>query len=74
MPTTTAKKQTKNTVTIPRAEYERFLVWQKEVKTCKIVKPTKAELRAIERGRKQFKEGKFIEWHELKRELARRNR
>lgn len=72
MPTTAIKKQTKNVVTIPRAEYKRFLMWQKEVKTYKTVKPTKMELRAIVRGRKNLREGKCVTLEQLKHELASR--
>jgi hypothetical protein len=58
-------------VIIPRREYEEFLVLKK---TIEIVKPTKSELQAIERGRKEIKKNKYIFWHELKQELVSNNR
>lgn len=60
-----------NLVLIPQEEYEEFLEFKKVIK---IVKPTRSELQAIKRGRKEIKEGKYILWHELKKELAHNNR
>lgn len=56
----------KELVVLPRREYEQLLEIKK---TLDITKPTKLELRAITRGRKEMREGKYISWHELKREL-----
>lgn len=53
-------------IIIPRKEYEEFLVFKK---TIPVFKPTRSELLALKRGRKAFKEGKYIEWHKLKYEL-----
>jgi len=64
-------KKEKELVLIPRKAYEEFLALKKMIK---IVKPTKIELRAIERGKKEIKKGKYILWHEFKQELARHNR
>ncbi len=61
----------KELVLIPRKAYEEFLALKKMIK---VVKPTKVELRAIERSRKEISKGKYIPWHELKQELARNNR
>jgi len=57
-------------VIIPHEEYEEFLQIRKSISK---VKPTKEELRAISRGRKEFKEGKYVEWSQFRRELAHRN-
>ncbi len=35
------------------------------------VSPTKAEIKAIEEGRKEFARGKFVEWRELKKSSKR---
>ena len=59
-------------VTIPRKIYEELIEFKKKMAPSYI--PTKAELRAIERGRKNFKEGKFIEWTKLRDELDNRHR
>lgn len=56
-------------VVLPRKEYEEFFAWKK----MRTVKPTAGELRTVARGRRQIREGKYVEWTELKRELARRS-
>ncbi|MBI1957032.1 MAG: hypothetical protein HYS44_01045 [Candidatus Niyogibacteria bacterium] len=58
--------QKSDTITIPRKEYERLLKRQKIVP---VVKLTPSERRALERGRRDFKAGKFITLEELEREL-----
>ena len=58
-------------VVIPRSEYEEFLSFRR---AFRITQPTKAEKRAIDRGRKEFRQGKFIALEKLKNELARRSR
>ncbi len=68
MPIKTASKN-KDFVSIPRDLYEEFLIWEK-TKNVKIVKPTKSELRAIARGRKNFAQGKYTSWEKVKHELA----
>ena len=67
--TTTPRKikKTPQFVTIPRKEYEELLIFKKLVP---VFKPTKGELRAIERGRKEFEDGNYVSWEELKHELA----
>ena len=57
----------KELVIIPRDEYEEFLIFKKLIPTYK---PSRSELRVIEQGRKNVKDGKFVEWHQLKNELA----
>ncbi len=59
----------KELVVVSKKEYKEFLDWQKKVKPAKTYKPTKAEQKALVKARKDFKEGKFIEWTKLKGEL-----
>lgn len=56
-------------VVIPRKDYEEFLQLRRAIP---MVRASRAELRAIERSEKEISEGKYISWHELKRELAHR--
>lgn len=63
--------QKEDLVIIPRSEYEEFLALKRVIPT---VKPTKAELRIIRRGEREFREGKYAEWNEVKRNLARRRK
>ena len=51
---------------IPRSEYEKFLRWQKSIKTFK---PTPSEKRALRQARKDFARGNYISLKELKNEL-----
>ena len=70
MPVTIVSKKNKKTdrfVTIPRKEYEELLSLKKIIP---FFKPTKAELHAIEQGRKEIKEGKYTSWKDVKHELA----
>ena len=72
MSTTTVSRTGKNTkqfVTIPRAEYEELLVFKKIIP---VFKPTKSELRAIAFGRAEFKKGNYSSWENVKHELANR--
>ena len=57
-------------IAVPKRTYEEFLVWQKKIKSAKTFKPTKSELRALARARKEFENGNFVPWQELKHELA----
>lgn len=56
-------------VAIPKNAYKEFLDWLKYSTPVRTYNPTKAELKALERGRKNFKAGNFIEWHKLRDEL-----
>ncbi len=69
MTTITIPKELKgdDLIAIPRKEYEELVEFKK--KMALTVKPTKAELRALEQGRKNFKNGNFIEWRRLRDEL-----
>lgn len=60
-------------VLVPRQEYEIFSEWKKALR-IRIVEPSKGELAAIRRGRREIKEGKYVEWKKLKQELALRTR
>ena len=66
-------KQAQNSglVIIPRKEYEDLLDLKKAVSTFK---PTKAELRIIARGEREFIQGKFKPWNEVKNDLERYHR
>jgi len=61
----------KDLIAVPRNTYEEFLVWLKQVKSAKTFKPTKAELKALARGRKNFAKGNYITLEELENELDR---
>ena len=58
-------------VIIPRKEYDELLGLKKNIPTFK---PTKAELKAIARGEREFVQGKFKPWDEFKNELERHHR
>lgn len=59
-------------IAVPRKIYEELIEFKKAM--APTYKPTKAELQALERSRKNFKEGKFIEWTKLRNELDRNHR
>ena len=54
-------------VVIPRKEYEEFLELKKIIP---LVRPTKAEVAALERGRRQVRQGHYVTWRDFKNELA----
>jgi len=58
-------------VIIPRREYDELLSLKKAVP---MFKPTKAELKVVARGEREFAMGKFKSWSEFKNELANFNR
>ncbi|MBI4029961.1 hypothetical protein HY373_02155 [Candidatus Berkelbacteria bacterium] len=73
MPTITLPKElseNKDFIVVPRSFYEEFLVWQKKVKSARTFKPTKAELKELNRARKDFAAGKYITLEQLKDELG----
>ncbi|MBI2121802.1 MAG: hypothetical protein HYT98_01635 [Candidatus Sungbacteria bacterium] len=73
MPTITIPKEftkSKNLIAVTPNMYEEFLQWQKWVKSSRTFKPTAGELRELARARRDFSEGKFIKWEDLKHELA----
>ncbi|MDP3792144.1 MAG: hypothetical protein Q8Q89_00205 [bacterium] len=57
----------KELVLIPKKEHEELLGLKKVIK---VVKPTAAEKRAIERGRKEMVKGDFVTLEGLKKELG----
>lgn len=60
--------QEKELVLIPKKEYEELLEWKK--KSFQVVKPTKSDLRAIERGRREVVRGDYVTLGEFKKELG----
>lgn len=56
----------KELIAIPRKEYEEFVSLRRVIP---VFKPTHTELRILERGRKDFRQGKYIEWSKFKHEL-----
>ncbi|OGZ31796.1 MAG: hypothetical protein A3H02_01945 [Candidatus Niyogibacteria bacterium RIFCSPLOWO2_12_FULL_41_13] len=60
----------KELVAVPRGTYEEFLSWQKKIKSAKTFKPTVAEKRALKRARKNYAQGRYISFEELKHELG----
>jgi len=55
-------------VVIPKREYRELLIWKNRM--FKEVKPTKDELKAIERGRKEISKGNFVTLSQFKKELG----
>ncbi|MEK7618251.1 MAG: hypothetical protein AAB410_03830 [Patescibacteria group bacterium] len=58
-------------VIIPRREYDELLGLKKSMPTFK---PTEKELKIITRGEREFIQGKFKPWSEVKHELERHYR
>jgi len=56
-------------VVIPLREYEKFLTWQRTIKSIRIFKPSLSGKKAIELGRKAIKKGDYVTLEELKKEL-----
>ena len=59
-------------VAIPRGEYERFVAWQRKVKSAKTFLPTQAETKALAKARKRRARGEYVTFDELRRTLAAR--
>lgn len=57
-------------VVVPRKEYEELLELKKIIP---VVKPSREEMRIIQRGEREIREGKYVEWATLKRKLAYRH-
>lgn len=53
-------------IVIPRKEYEELL---DSKRAYPVFEPTKSDLKALAQARKEFKEGKLIEWEVVKNEL-----
>lgn len=59
----------KNLIAVPRNEYERFLVWEKKIKSLDVFKPTSSEKKALLRGRKNLAKRHSVTLNELEYEL-----
>ena len=57
-------------VIIPREDYEEFSHWQKFMKSFKTYTPAAAEKRMIQKAREDYKKGRYLTIHELKRKLG----
>ena len=68
---TIPKELTKNQelVAVPKNAYKEFLDWLKKEKSARTFKPTKADLKTLERGRKNLAKGNYITLEELDNEL-----
>ena len=56
-------------IVLPRKEYESL-----KARAIPEFTPTKTELKALERARRNFAAGKVIPWEDVKRDLADRRR
>ena len=62
-------------IVIPRKKYEEFLGSRKTTdffeppRNFKTYKPTAAEKKEIAAARRDFEEGRYLEWHQFKHEL-----
>ncbi|MBI4135945.1 MAG: hypothetical protein HY481_00105 [Candidatus Vogelbacteria bacterium] len=66
-------RQKHKLVAVPSEDYKEFLTWQKEQKHLRQFKtftPTAAEKKELARARKNFAQGKYIKWSDLKHELG----
>jgi hypothetical protein len=54
-------------VIIPRSDYEEFLDLKKAIR---LIEATSSEKKAIQLGRKQIKEGKYLNLKQFKNELG----
>ena len=52
-------------IAIPESIYEKFLTTRKPFKPAQTFTPTKSEKLLIERGRREFKQGKFVSVNEI---------
>ena len=51
---------------VPKKEYEKLVEFRKSIPTFK---PTRSDLKALREARKNYKNGNYIEWSQLKHEL-----
>lgn len=73
MPIITIPKEVaknKELVAVPRNLYDEFVEWQRKIKSVQTFRPTVAEKKALARARKNFAEGKYITFAQLKHELG----
>ena len=61
----------KDLVAVPRAEFEEFIAWQKQMKSRKTFVPTASEKKSLAKARKSRSHGNYLTLHELRRSLDR---
>jgi hypothetical protein len=66
-------KGNKDFVAVPKEAYEKFLVWQKNVKPGKIYTLTSADKKSLARARENFSEGKSVTLKQLRHDLGMEN-
>lgn len=66
-------KGSKDFVAVPKEAYEKFLMWQKNVKPVKTYALTVAEKKALTKARKNFSDGKSITFKQLHHDLGMEN-
>ncbi|MDO8470061.1 MAG: hypothetical protein Q7S84_03565 [bacterium] len=64
--------ETKELVAVPRRTYEDFLAWQEQVKSKHVFIASSAEKRAIQKGRKDFKNGRYLTLDAVRSRMERR--
>ena len=73
IPKTSFDQRKQKLVAVPSEDYKEFLTWQKErnqPRQFKTFTPTAAEKRDLTRAGKNFAQGKYIKWSDLKHELG----
>mgnify|MGYP001594733083 FL=1 len=73
IPQTLFGRQKRKLLVVPVEDYKEFLTWQKErkhLRQFKIFTPTPTEKRELARAKKNFAQGKYIKWSNLKNELG----
>ena len=66
-------QQKQKLVAVPVATYKEFLTWQRgqsQPRQFKTFIPTVADKKDLARARKNFAQGKYIKWSDLKHELG----
>lgn len=63
-----------NLVAIPKNAYKEFLDWLKHSTPVRTYNPTKSDIKALERGRKNFAKGNYVTLEALENELDRIHR
>ena len=57
-------------VAVPRDEYEKFIAWQRSLKSAKTFVPTASEKKALAEARKRRRRGSYLTFDELSRTLG----
>ena len=55
----------KDLIAIPRSVYEDFVELERQIKSKRTYKPTKAELKAMTQARQRYAKGKYVLLSEL---------